>query len=533
MVYVPNPDDITQPTDPIIAETAAAEFRALKTKILSLQGFNQAWNPADKTTNLLLGGSNTAAYTDTGITGVNGVRALQAVQLNQRLFWELTINSIGTVVYVGAAKRPAALGSILGSDSYGVSWSNLGQYKQMGVATGSVPAAVFGAGDTLGMLMDSVAGVLHLYKNGVLVSSLTFTVSDGAGIYPAVQIGDSLGTTFGQITANFGASPFIYTYPAAYSSFIGGPIGFPGVQNVLINSNMAFNQINGLTPVTPASGDYVADGWRYTATQANKIEFGSNLGTVATGLAALPNYLGADVQVAVAAPGAADNFEIAHPVEGACFYHFGFGTANPQNATLMFNVRSSITGQFSGCIRNAAKNRSYPFAFAIGAADTMEAFTFNIPGDIAGVWPTNANEGMEVVFDLGSGTNFQGTNGAWVAGNICAVTASQKLVAHAGATFDITGVELRAGNWNIRNYPEILPPPLELMRCQRYYYYAKVWVGQTGVYITSISYPTAMRVAPTIAGGGAGFATVSTDDKGAYFSQTAGAVADLTFDAQM
>lgn len=37
MAYVPNPDDATQPTDAVVAETAQAEFRALKGKVNTIQ----------------------------------------------------------------------------------------------------------------------------------------------------------------------------------------------------------------------------------------------------------------------------------------------------------------------------------------------------------------------------------------------------------------------------------------------------------------------------------------------------------------
>lgn len=40
MTYVPNADDATQPTDAILAETAQAEFRTLKTKINTMAGLS-------------------------------------------------------------------------------------------------------------------------------------------------------------------------------------------------------------------------------------------------------------------------------------------------------------------------------------------------------------------------------------------------------------------------------------------------------------------------------------------------------------
>ena len=54
MSYTPDPTDITQPTDATSAETAQAEFRALKVYLQGLANRIQIWNPTDSGPILLI-----------------------------------------------------------------------------------------------------------------------------------------------------------------------------------------------------------------------------------------------------------------------------------------------------------------------------------------------------------------------------------------------------------------------------------------------------------------------------------------------
>ena len=108
-------------------------------------------------------------------------------------------------------------------------------------------------------------------------------------------------------------------------------------------------------------------------------------------------------------------------------------------------MRSSLTGTFSGALKNSAENRSYPFTFSVSSANTFEYKTITIPGDTSGTWLADIGIGLRVVFDLGSGSNRKGTAGAWAGVNADGATGAVNLVATNGATFYITGVQLEPG----------------------------------------------------------------------------------------
>jgi len=168
-----------------------------------------------------------------------------------------------------------------------------------------------------------------------------------------------------------------------------------------------------------------------------------------------------------ASPAAGENNYILQSIEGFNIADLGWGTASASSVTLSFLVRSSVTGTFSGALRNSAGNRSYPFTYTISAANTWETETITIAGDTTGTWLTNNGEGIGVFFDLGTGSTFQGTAGAWAAADYRAATGSTKLIATSGATFYITGVQLEKGS--TATSFDYRPYGTELALCQRYY----------------------------------------------------------------
>ena len=130
-------------------------------------------------------------------------------------------------------------------------------------------------------------------------------------------------------------------------------------------------------------------------------------------------------------------------------------------------MRSSVTGTYGGCIRNAASNRSYPFSYGISAANTWEYKTITVAGDTTGTWATDNTSGPQIFFSLGTGSTLSGTSGVWAANNFVSATGATNLMATNGATFYLTGVQLEVGTaatpFERRQFGA------ELMLCQRYY----------------------------------------------------------------
>lgn len=239
------------------------------------------------------------------------------------------------------------------------------------------------------------------------------------------------------------------------------------LRNRIINGDCRIDQRNAGASVTPTNGAYTLDRWAAYVSQASKITVQQNAGSV-TPPAGFTNYLGVTVGAAAnVTVGAGDYFFIQQTIEGYNIADFGFGASGASTITFSFWVRSSITGTFGGCVYNGAGSRTYPFTYAISAANTWEYKTVTVAGDTTGTWNTTNGAGLNLDFSIGTGTTKSGTAGAWAGANYYSATGATKLIETNGATFYITGCQLEVGNvstpFERRQYGQ------ELLLAQRYY----------------------------------------------------------------
>lgn len=179
------------------------------------------------------------------------------------------------------------------------------------------------------------------------------------------------------------------------------------------------------------------------------------------------NYSRIITTTADAAPAATSNYFHGTNIEGFLVQDDNFGTANATNLAISFQFRSSLTGTFSGSLRNSGGTRSYPFAFNIAAANTWTTVKITVPGDITGTWLFNNGIGISLFFNLGSGSNFLGTAATWQGSNFVGVTGSVALISTLNATIDITGVQLEVAS-GATSFDYLLYG-VQLLLCQRYY----------------------------------------------------------------
>jgi len=271
------------------------------------------------------------------------------------------------------------------------------------------------------------------------------------------------------------------------------------MKNRIINGDMRIDQRNAGASVTPSADGYLLDRWSYFASQASKITFQQNKGTVAPPVG-FSNYFGMSVASAVSG-GSSDYFLLQHPIEGFNTADLNWGSVNAKTVTLSFWVYSSLTGQFGGALANSGFSRGYPFSYTINAANTWEQKTITIVGDTSGTWLTNNGVGIYVVLDLGTGSTYLGTSGTWGSASVRGATGDTKLIATAGATFYITGVQLEVGSsatgFEYRMYGT------ELANCQRYYEKGSAGAGSRSgdnICYTYINYKQEKRAVPTFAG---------------------------------
>jgi hypothetical protein len=271
-----------------------------------------------------------------------------------------------------------------------------------------------------------------------------------------------------------------------------------GMRNRIINGAMTIDQRNAGASVTPTNTQYGVDRWQAYLTQASKFSMqqssiapaGFKNSLLVTSLSSYSNSSG-------------DIFNVLQFIEGFNVADLDWGTASAQPVTLSFWVRSSLTGTFGGVVRiTGGGTRSYPFSYTISAANTFEYKTITIAGDTTGSWNTTNGQGVGVVFDLGVGSTFEGTAGAWANSNLYGTTGATSVVGTNNATWYITGVQLEKGT---QATPfEHRPYGTELFLCQRYfesvgiYDYPEAGTYYAGwKYLPEIKYLVQKRATPT------------------------------------
>ena len=239
-------------------------------------------------------------------------------------------------------------------------------------------------------------------------------------------------------------------------------------RNLIING--AFSVFQRGTSATTVNGNdiFAADrfkGWAngggtFTVEQStdvpnNEFEFSAKLTNTAT-----------DGSVA-----ASDNYRWATDLEGYTVSQLGYGHSDAKAVTLSFWVKSSLAGTYCGALYSTTASRHYIYEYTISSANTWEKKTITITsGDTTGSWNKTNGNGLRIYWGFGSGTDYQGTAGAWTAGEKWETSNQAAWIGSASATFYITGVQLEVGDtatpFEHRSYGD------ELARCQRY---CEIW----------------------------------------------------------
>jgi hypothetical protein len=276
------------------------------------------------------------------------------------------------------------------------------------------------------------------------------------------------------------------------------PTIVPMGDNRIINGDMRIDQRNGGTSGT-ASGLYTVDRW-YFGNVAGLGTWGRNLnaGTPPPGFS---YYLGFASQTAHTSA-AGDVMLLSQSIEADMISDFAFGSTNAQPVTLSFWAWGTVAGTYSGSIRNYAGTRSYPFTFSVSAGAWTKTI-ITIPGDTGGTWVLQGNAGaLSLSFDLGCGSTYRGSAGAWAASSFVGVTGAFSVVSAASQQFFVTGVKLEIGSVATPYNRQSLAK--SLADCQRYYSIASArFAGYTvsgSAVGASNALQTTMRAAPTLVG---------------------------------
>ena len=187
--------------------------------------------------------------------------------------------------------------------------------------------------------------------------------------------------------------------------------------------------------------------------------------------------------------------------------HLGRSTAKP--ITVSFWVKSSIAGTYSTGLRTTVGEFSFTTEFTL-LANTWTYVTYTAPALTTALSSLNedTNVGLHVdIIGLGAQTSkIASTLDAWEAGNKVFSSNQTAWMSNAGATLNVTGVQLEVGDaspFEHRSFGE------ELALCQRYYFvhnpdglqtylYAGAYTAHTTTALHGVNFPTTMRSAPTV-----------------------------------
>jgi hypothetical protein len=233
-------------------------------------------------------------------------------------------------------------------------------------------------------------------------------------------------------------------------------------RNFIINGAMTISQRNGTTAVTPTGSGYIVDRWTASLSQSSKLTFQQ--------VTDAPVGFANSLKVTVASqftPAAGDFFNIAQVIEGNNISHLELGSANAKTITLSFYAKVSVAGNYGVTLWSGNGDRHYITNVAL--TTSWAEYSITASGFSSGTFNTDNTQGMRVAFDLGSGSDFNNTAGTFGTGSYDINTSSSTLFVSqsAGATFQITGVQLEVGEqatpFEHRSFGD------ELQRCMRYY----------------------------------------------------------------
>jgi hypothetical protein len=221
-----------------------------------------------------------------------------------------------------------------------------------------------------------------------------------------------------------------------------------GFKNKIIGGDFGTNPWQrGTSFTSPATGVFTADRWQVVHANDGAADI------LKTADSPTPEQAGhysthclhADVTTADTSIAAGQFYTLRHTVEGYNSASFGFGQSGLRYVTLSFWHKHTKTGTNCVSIVNSAANRCYIAEYTQSVSDTWEKATITIPVDTSGTWLYDSGAGLRMYFALAAGTTYQGTAGAWQAGNFYASANQVNNLDSTSNNFKIALVQLESG----------------------------------------------------------------------------------------
>jgi hypothetical protein len=235
-------------------------------------------------------------------------------------------------------------------------------------------------------------------------------------------------------------------------------------RNVIRNGCMSVAQ-RGTSIVSPTSGAYTLDGWRFwdNGGGAVTVTQSTDAPTIAQAGRKISHSLKLDVTTADTSIAAGDYYMVAHEIEGHTYAAIAGSTA-----TVQFWIKSTKTGTMGVSVHNSGYDRSYASNITINSANTWEQKSIQIPlTEEGGTWDYTNGAGLRLYFDLKSGSTYQTADlDQWNSAEYHGSSAGTNFMDNVANDIYITGVQLAPSNvitdLEIVTYQEMLD------ECKRY-----------------------------------------------------------------
>lgn len=134
-------------------------------------------------------------------------------------------------------------------------------------------------------------------------------------------------------------------------------------------------------------------------------------------------------------------------VEGYDISSLRWGTHQAKPATLSFWARSNVQGQHALSLINQSETHSFVTKYEIRHANQWNYVQITIPGCAQGSWNYNAEIGIRLAWDHGSGSDYEtDITDQWQAGWKFRPTNCERPASITGGYVEITGVQLELGS---------------------------------------------------------------------------------------
>lgn len=235
-------------------------------------------------------------------------------------------------------------------------------------------------------------------------------------------------------------------------------------RNAIINGDFNIWQ-RGSSFSNIADAAFFADRWKYLkgSTAAHTVSRSTDVPTTAQA-GRLFNYSALiDCTTLASSIGSAERIGILQIIEG-----YNWLPLAQKEITLSFWVKATKAGTYCISLQNAASDRTIVKEYTINASNTWEYKTITFPASpSAGTWDYTTGAGLQIIWTLAAGTNFQGTPGIWSTSNLISTSNQVNGVDSAANDFRLCGVQLEVGSvatpFERRSFQE------ELKLCERYY----------------------------------------------------------------